>query len=229
MNREQIAAVAHEINRAYCASLGDTSQAEPKVAWADASAMQKAVYLAAVDQHLDNPELTPEETLTYDADREQTVKAYLLRATVHALKNIPDTAAPAEPVTVTVHADGTVPVTYIGHREQYSDGAYGSRIVWQRGQTIRVPGALAAKLLRHTDVYALGKDEAASSTAAAPAAQKVDEDAIQDLRDQVNAMRSREAVTTYAKTHFNMDLDGSKKLVELRADLIGLIDQYGVQ
>ena len=116
MKREAIARVAHEINRAYCASLGDTSQA----AWEEAPEWQRKSALLGVDMHLANPDATPEQSheswlaeklaqgwthgAVKDAEKkehpcilpyaelpaEQKAKDYLFRAVVHALKDIPD-------------------------------------------------------------------------------------------------------------------------------------------
>jgi len=58
MTPVQIAQVAHEVNRAYCASIGDDSQP----AWADAPDWQRASILAGVDMHLANPDATPEQS-----------------------------------------------------------------------------------------------------------------------------------------------------------------------
>lgn len=53
-----IARVAHEVNRAYCTSIGDTSQP----AWADAPQWQKDSAVAGVKAHLQNPGLTPQQS-----------------------------------------------------------------------------------------------------------------------------------------------------------------------
>lgn len=119
-----IALVAHEVNRAYCASLGDESQ-KP---WADADDWQKQSALKGVEMHLANPDATPEQSheawladkvaqgWTYgeikDVDakkhpcilpyaelpQEQRSKDFLFRAVVHAMKDLPDSAV----------SDGTV-------------------------------------------------------------------------------------------------------------------------
>lgn len=49
MNREQIARIAHETNRAYCASIGDNSQPS----WEDAPEWQKASARVGVEFHVD--------------------------------------------------------------------------------------------------------------------------------------------------------------------------------
>jgi len=58
MLREDVARVAHEINKAYCESMGDTSQPE----WKDAPYWQRESAIKGVDTHLANPEMTPEES-----------------------------------------------------------------------------------------------------------------------------------------------------------------------
>lgn len=111
-----IAKVAHEINRAYCAALGDETQ----VAWEDAPEWQRASIISGVEMHLANPDATPEQSHeswlaqkladgwaygeVKDAEKkehpccrpydelpaEQKSKDYLFRSVVHMLKDIPD-------------------------------------------------------------------------------------------------------------------------------------------
>ena len=109
---EEIAVVAHEINRAYCKALGDDSQP----AWADAPDWQRESALNGVNFHLANPDASPEashdkwleqkmaEGWTWgpekDAEKkehpcfclyeelpvEQKAKDYLFRQVVHSLR-----------------------------------------------------------------------------------------------------------------------------------------------
>ena len=58
MNVEQIAAICHEVNRAYCESIGDNSQ--PR--WTDAPQWQKDSAIAGVQAILANPDTTPEQS-----------------------------------------------------------------------------------------------------------------------------------------------------------------------
>ena len=53
-----IAHTCHEINRAFCNSIGDTSQ--PK--WDDAPDWQKSSAVAGVKFHLDNPDAKPSDS-----------------------------------------------------------------------------------------------------------------------------------------------------------------------
>lgn len=111
MNIDAIARVAHEVNRAYCEALGDTSQP----AWEDAPEWQRSSARMGVDLHM-NGDFGPEmshiswvkqkledgwvygpvknaEAKThpclvpyYQLPREQQAKDYIFRAVVHALK-----------------------------------------------------------------------------------------------------------------------------------------------
>lgn len=58
MNTEFTARLCHEVNRAYCAMLGDHSQP----AWADAPEWQRASAIAGVRFALDNPDAKPEDS-----------------------------------------------------------------------------------------------------------------------------------------------------------------------
>jgi len=58
MNKEQIAEVAHEVNRAYCQALGDESQSH----WENAPQWQKDSAISGVNLHIKNPDAGPEES-----------------------------------------------------------------------------------------------------------------------------------------------------------------------
>lgn len=63
MTTEEIAQVAHEINKSYCESIGDDSQPT----WEDAPEWQKSSAVNGVDFHLKNP----------DADAEKSHESWL--------------------------------------------------------------------------------------------------------------------------------------------------------
>ena len=111
MNTEEIARVAHEINRAYCQAIGDNSQP----AWEDAPEWQRTSAINGVHFHHNNPSAGPDHShnawlAEKDANGwkygpvknpetkehpcfvpyaelpvEQKAKDYLFRAVVHAL------------------------------------------------------------------------------------------------------------------------------------------------
>jgi hypothetical protein len=114
MTTEQIAQVAHEINRAYCIAMGDNSQAE----WSESPQWQKDSAILGVQFHKDNPSAGADashkswmmqkvkDNWRYgplkDADKkehpclvdfedlpkEQQAKDYLFRQVVHSLINL---------------------------------------------------------------------------------------------------------------------------------------------
>ncbi len=64
---EDIAEVAHEANRAYCVTLGDTSQ----LPWSETPDWQKRSIVAGVEAIQSNIELTPEEVHARWMDRKE--------------------------------------------------------------------------------------------------------------------------------------------------------------
>ena len=113
MTVQEIARVAHELNKAYCESIGDNSQPD----WDNAPEWQKSSAVNGVEFHINNPEASPsssheswmrqktEEGWKYgpvkDVDKkehpcyvpyeelpvEQKAKDYIFRQTIHSLKN----------------------------------------------------------------------------------------------------------------------------------------------
>lgn len=123
------------------------------------------------------------------------------------------------------------PIKYVGHRPTYTENCYGTGLVFAQGQTIAVDEAVARQLLRHPDVYVLGEASDATIDASECTLKDptTDPDAEQnDARDAIMAM-GKDALKTYAKTHFRIDLDGRKKVGDLRTQVVGLFDQFGVE
>lgn len=58
MTIEEIAQVAHNVNKAYCETIGDLTQKY----WGDAEDWQKQSAISGVQTLIDNPNLSPEET-----------------------------------------------------------------------------------------------------------------------------------------------------------------------
>lgn len=131
-----------------------------------------------------------------------------------------------------------VPVRYIGFREYHADTLYGTGIQWAKGQTQLVPAGKVAALLRHADVYELDLESseivrpsvnAAAEKALAAKKQEVQEaEKVEDLRDSIANM-PKDALEKFAKAHFNIDVDKRKSAEVLRAQVTGLIDQFGIE
>lgn len=113
LSLEQVAQVCHEVNRAYCAALGDTSQP----AWAEAPEWQRASARMGADLHLmadvgpeashiawmqqkmdegwkygevKNPAMKEHPCMVpfSQLPREQQAKDFIFRGVVHALKGL---------------------------------------------------------------------------------------------------------------------------------------------
>jgi hypothetical protein len=249
MTPTHIAQVAHEVNRAYCASIGDDSQPS----WADAPDWQRASALAGVEMHLANPGATPEQSheswlaqktadgwtygevkdaklkqhpcfLPYaDLPAAQKSKDYLFRAVVHAMAGLPSVEAVK---TLTVDSSYT-PIRYIGKRDTYTDGAYQSHITWTRGETKPVPNAIAAKLLQHPDQYELG-DPITEELPLLPVKKPEDtEERLQEVRYSIQAM-TKAGLMSFVQTTFNVKMDKNQSVTAMRAQATQLVDQFGV-
>ena len=145
-------------------------------------------------------------------------------------------------------------VTYVGRETPFTDRLYGTRLTFEPGQTRLLPAALAARLLRHTDVFEPGnatQPDAAASKAArtpkneSPKTDKDDTQAVleqaakdkdeqeaalsqrQNLVDEVNNM-DKEALKSFAQEKYGQPLSKSLSVENMRARVTGLIDQYGM-
>ena len=240
MDRTEIARVAHEINRAYCASLGDDSQPS----WGNAPDWQKASALAGVDMHLASPDATPEnsheswlaqktaEGWKYgpvkDAEKkehpcflpyselppEQKAKDYLFRAVVHELKGVkPDQVVPLTPPPV---ADsGLVAVQYVGSKPEWRDALYNTGLYFVADQVRNLPAHTARQLLRHTDLFREAKVEVAPEPAEAPAVEPPADDTEAILEaakeEQADTDRELQKVLDLKQTVSFMDKDALKQ------------------
>ena len=120
-----------------------------------------------------------------------------------------------------------IAVKYIGHRPNFSDRIYGTGIAFAPGQTVNVENATARKMLRHTDVYEQGELEEAEAPAKQPKNNVTDDDdPDQTARDAIANM-TKDALVTYAKTTFSLDLDKRSSVGDMRTKVTGLFDQYG--
>lgn len=119
MNLEQIARVAHEVNRSYCQAIGDNSQP----AWEDAPQWQRDSAMLGAKLHIENADAGPQASheswmaqkvadgWTYGPEKrpdlkqhpcivlfdalplEQQAKDFIFRGVVHALAHAPATVA----------------------------------------------------------------------------------------------------------------------------------------
>ena len=143
-----------------------------------------------------------------------------------------------------------VKVTYIGKREPWFDRLYDTGLSFVCGQSRVLPWDMAPKFLRHADLFEeyQGKpkddeaqvDETPDDEAAADDTKKLlDEQAgkdkakndkqveLQALYDQVASM-DKDGLKNFAEANYQQKINKSKSLDNLRAEVIGMIDQFGV-
>jgi len=275
MRQIVIAVVAHGINRAYCASLGDDSIP----VWDETTEQHRKSILAGVQMHLDNPEATPEQSHeswlaqkvkegwqygeVKDVDKklhpniasyaelpqEQKSKDYLFKAVVHAIKGASEAmaeemetdiraqlveTAPVASVEVVI---GQTPVRYIGRPDEWVERRYKSGLRFSKGQIRNLPNDLARKMLRHEDLFVIAEvdqgaedDDTAEQLGKAKGkgdeAHKVEEET-QAMREQVQNM-NKESLEHFAFTRYQQSINKRRSVENLREEVIGLVDQYGV-
>lgn len=121
-----------------------------------------------------------------------------------------------------------IAIKYIGHRHNFSDVIYGTGLAFAPGQTVNVEDdAAARKMLKHVDVYQRG--DAAEAEDPAKAAKNTvtqDEDPDQTARDAIANM-NKDALVSYAKNTFSVNLDKRSSVGDMRTRVIGLFDQFG--
>ena len=243
MDRTEIARVAHEINRAYCASLGDTSQPS----WDDAPDWQKTSALAGVDMHLANPDATPEKSHeswlaqktaegwkygpVKDAEKkehpcflpyaelppEQKAKDYLFRTVVHELKGVkPVQVVPLTPPPVA--NSGLVAVQYVGRKPEWRDALYNTGLYFVADQVRNLPAHTARQFLRHGDLFREAKVEVAPVPVEAPAAEPPTDDTAEILqeaqKEQDDTDRELQKVLDLKQSISFMDKDALKVFVQ---------------
>lgn len=140
-----------------------------------------------------------------------------------------------------------VPVKFIGRRP-WTDHLYGSKLPFEPGQVRHVPTELARRFLRHQDVFQPHAAEVAEpiEPAAEQDTKQADDTAeiladaqlqaqqeqrtnveLQDLFDRV-ALMDKDALIEFATNNYRMPLDKRRSEQNLREQVIGFINQYGV-
>lgn len=137
-----------------------------------------------------------------------------------------------------------VKVTYIGKREPWFDRLYDTGLSFVCGQSRVLPWDMAPKFLRHADLFEEYQDkpkddETPADEAPADDTKKLlDEQAgkdkakndkqveLQALYDQVASM-DKDGLKNFAEANYQQKINKSKSLDNLRAEVTGMIDQFG--
>ena len=253
IGKEQIAKVCHEVNRAYCEALGDSSQ----VPWDLAPQWQKDSAMMGVELHLGNHEAGPQashecwmaqklaEGWVYgevkdeaakthpcmvsfdDLPKEQQAKDFIFRGVVLALVNVDLPTIEPQTVRVAVQSTlGMVGVKYIGNRESHIDNLYGTGLEWVPGQAHSVIKATARMLLAHTDVYEECEANSNEVVLDKPANGEKDEGRMTALPN-LEGM-DKDALVTFAQQHFGERMHKTMKEDTMRARILGMIQERGL-
>lgn len=259
LTREEVAKLAHEVNRAYCQANGDNSQ----VPWEEAPDWQKESALLGVDLHANDPDAGPQRSHeswmeqkvkdgwvygpVKDAEKkehpclvpfdqlpvDQQAKDYIFRAVVVTASMFTEEGelVATAPVARERKA-GMMHIQYIGHRGTHRDGIYETGD-WTRFQVKDVPDQVAVRMLRHPDVYVVPvevqADAGIDQVKIDKSAREDDEEKGQVARDAIAAMDTKEAVADYALTNFRIKIPKTLSLDNMKAQAAMLVDQYGAE
>lgn len=141
-----------------------------------------------------------------------------------------------------------IAITYVGTEDPFIDRIYRSGLTFESGQSRTVPPQLAARFLRHQDVFRRAEEEGGQmpaggqtdgtqpppddTAAQLDAAQKAQEERRQqenlrfELHQQIDSM-DKPALREWTKVKFQQDLPGNLGLDKMRDRVKGLVDQFG--
>lgn len=232
MHPTQIANVIFNANAALRAARGETPIA---AVLALAPEAYRKGLIEAIGKRIADPEYSiPVD----DTDPALSLVGVIFGSVVDSLKNM--TTEPAKVLSaeeIDINSDDApalVPVKYIGHRASYKDGACGSHLTFAQGETKLVPIKAARMMLRdHPTVYQPGDVAADPASMAQPAKahskpEETEEERLQEHRESINAMRSKDAVATFIEVQLGHPADRRKSLADLKTQATMLVDQYGV-
>lgn len=116
-------------------------------------------------------------------------------------------------------------ITYVGKKAQREDSVAGTGLVWRQGETLPVPVAAAAVLLRHPDTWARADDDVTDDgepelEQAQPAPQRDEtEEALDAVPLQAVAVMDKADLARFAAEH-NLVLDRRAGVEKQRAQIM---------
>lgn len=167
-----------------------------------------------------HPRLVPFDSLP----KKEVAKETLLHAIVRTMAS---GEQPSAAVTKTAPAvAGTVPVKYIGKKDEHKDNLYGTSLEWKPGQVHHVPAAAAAKMLAHTDTYAQdGVAVAGVAESNAPAKDAAPQKLPVPLPN-LDGMTAQELVN-FAQQHYGDKLPDDMSKPDMEARVLSLVQLHG--
>lgn len=190
-----------------------------------------------------------------DLPQAQKAKDYLFRQSVHSLskilsdydEKIQDLERQIAAAEELLESSGQkehrfdVPVRYIGRRETFTDTLYGSNLVFTKGQVRSLPGELASRFLRHSDLFERTKAEKIRETKSQAneveaAAARVnamnkerfrEQNEISDMISQIEMM-GKASISDFALKNFRHTFKPTVKLKDMRQETIQMIHRFGI-
>jgi hypothetical protein len=123
-----------------------------------------------------------------------------------------------------------IQITYIGSRPEHKDSMYGTNAIFKKGETKLIPDDTAKKMLRHSDVYALGEESKLSKLDKVEHQEKTEEydfDKIMAEKDLVNVMNLSQ-LEAYAEAHYQLVYPAKTKASTIKNDIISKLDTLGL-
>ena len=174
------------------------------------------------DEAKTHPRLVPFDQLL----KKEIAKERLLHAIVRAMESsdIPSVSVVSAPKPASTA--GTVPIKYIGKKDEHKDNLYGTGLEWKAGQVHHVPPAAAAKMLAHTDTYAQdGVSVAGVAESNAPAKDAAPQKLPVPLPN-LDGMTAQELVN-FAQQHYGEKLSADIGEDSMRSTILTLIQARG--
>ena len=147
-------------------------------------------------------------------------RAAVMRAVVETL-GIIETTDEVQLVLVNVPTEGMVGVQYIGSKPRHIDNLYGTGLEWEPGDVYNVDKAIASKMEKHPDVYAIVEAVAGAGCASPVKIDSETEDENPQL-PRLDGMDKNELID-YAQRHFGENFAKNMKPENMRAKILGLI------
>lgn len=195
--------------------------------------------------------------LPYDElPKAQRVKDYLFQAVVKAFlaggfgqlqslrDELADTKAKMAKLLLTIPASATnskkaglavnmVLVRYVGKRDYWEDNLYNTGLSFSTDQERDLPASVAAKLLKHGDLFlAVGGSVSSEGDIEIEAQQEASKEEDSDVQhyevlDQIERM-DKQALIQFAAERYQVKIDARKGAESVRGEVVELVNKFGV-
>lgn len=186
----------------------------------------------------------------------QRVKDYLFQAVVKAFlaggfgqlqslrDELADTKAKMAKLLLTIPASATnskkaglavnmVLVRYVGKRDYWEDNLYNTGLSFSTDQERDLPASVAAKLLKHGDLFlAVGGSVSSEGDIEIEAQQEASKEEDNDVQhyevlDQIERM-DKQALIQFAAGRYQVKIDARKGEESVRSEVVELVNKFGV-